>query len=363
MKPSRLWIIAAVLTAAAWVPWRVYAGKKPALPAQAPALQGQTVSRDFDVRLFAPYLEPGIGGQNWEPGDEMLAPGGVEWTDAARTQGRLRLRMWYHKAWAEFQTTADRRKVAALNVQLGWDGEADRMMLLWRHHHGYALRPGAGYFWKTIGDEDLPMPQDLGARYDRALTGVWEMWARRRAQSLLESDEMSPVEGAGSFALAGHEIPEAYQRLKQKTPLRYGPGGLAGGHPLVFYVRIWHIPVKVQLLVVPVQPTHHNPWIIGLGSAEWRRRHGYKKKFWGGYQWDADFPSPRPDIESFGAEMDRLMEHEALFWADVSTSLILNNLDADLKKAMSELQAAPSIAAQTPALKQLDDAVEKGLNP
>lgn len=313
--------------------------------------QAQVQRKDFEMRYYAPFLEPGLGDGAARRGDELVA-GSVEWLGPAK--GRLPASMWFKKATIEFETSADRRTITALSVDLGKrDQPGQSGWDVWRHRHTYLKHPN-GYFWNTLGDDPVPMESAVGARCDEALFGAWQLWARRTVQRVL----------GGLIAASPSESENDNATLHKKMRMGYDRKGLVGTASGEFTIRAWHVPARVRFTIKAAQPSHLNQWIIGLAGPielqydreEWRRRHGYSRGLFSGYAWDADFPDPKPDIAAAGPKLDELMDRGIAFWAEVSVSLVMDNLDRDLKQAMGQLPGPrSSVKIPRPAYDRLAD--------
>lgn len=315
-------------------------------PAQPPAEQ-----KEFDMHLYAPFLEPGLAAQ--EPAGAVMPHSAVEWTSP--TEGRMFASLWLKKALVEFQTTADRKSVTAIRVELGNNDKPGQSGFdVWRHRHSYLKVPGQNYLWNSIADTRPALADALGADYDACLAGAWTLWARRQVNKILAEGLAGPgpsLEESGSA------------RLKKKIALRYDRNGLVGTASGDFTIRLWGVPVHVEFEIKGRQPTYQNPHIIDLvrgaaisyGRQEWRLRHGYAR----GSAWDDDFIENKPSITAMAPRLDDLLDRSARYWADTAVHIILDNLDRQLKDAIGMPAPAEAALALQPSVKTLNT-IESG---
>lgn len=317
----------------------------PFLLVTAASLRLGATEKEFDMRLYAPFLEPGLAGQDQKTGDE-IAPEGLEWLSP--TRGRLLARLWHLKGAMEFETTPDRKAVSAVKVDLG-----PRGLDVWRHRHSY-LKKGDGYAWNDPTEDPTPIDSSLAADYDSALSNLWALWSRRHLDKILQGRALGLSAKDGSGRNSQYDLEEKeYAWLRKKMTMRYDRNGLIGTAWGDFSIRLWHIPVHVRFEVKPHKPTHTNPQIIQLAhdveyrydKEEWRRRHGYGIGSYGAYAWNKDFPDPKPKMTSaLGTQLDRLMENCAHYWARTAAYIIMGQLDSDLKAAMGRPASTTNFA-------------------
>lgn len=319
--------------------------------AQLAPAQSLVEQKEFDMHLYAPFLEPGLDAQ--APAGEVMPHSAVEWTSP--TEGRMLASLWLKKAWVEFQTTADRKTVTAVRVDLGNNDRPGQSGFdVWRHRHSYLKVPGQGYLWNSIADARPALADALGADYDAVLAGSWTLWARRQVNRFLTAGAAGPEAFLEESASA---------RLKKKITMRYDRNGLAGTASGDFTIRLWGIPVKVDFEVKGRRPTHENPHIIDLargvrisyGRQEWRLRHGYAR----GNAWDEDFIENKPAIAAMAPRLDDLLDKSARYWADAAVHVVLDGLDRQLKDAIGMPAPAEAALALRPSVKTLN-AVESG---
>ena len=296
--------------------------------AQPPRLQ-QAFQKDFIMRFYGAFLEPGLGAVPAVPGDE-LENAVLTWTGPA--EGRLDFSEWRQKGWAEFKTSPDRKTLTAIRTNL--EAEPGKPMDVWRMRHGYRFDPARGYTWVSLEDAPPVLDAAAGAVYDRFLTAVWKLWPARRLREMLKA--------AGNTL----DVSADPGQLEQPVRLTYDRGGLVGTPTLEFHYRYWHIPVRVRFTLRPKQPTHDDPWIIGLKGPiafsidkdEWRRRHGCRQGF-AGAALDADFPDPAFPIRDAAPRLEEMLETGTGYWAEAAVSIIMSSLDTQLKEAVAALPA------------------------
>lgn len=316
----RVAILAAFLTSAAC--------------SSAQTIQTRPIQKEFTLRMYAPFLEPGLGGGPAKAGDEIAFSGPIEWTSP--TEGKVPATLWFKKVVVSFRTQADRRTVAEAAVDLGQNGLA-----VWRHRHSY-MQNGAGFAWNTIGDHRAALDNATAQEYDRFLEGVALLWAKRGVAALLATP-------AGAEALVDNGTLAAPIRVS------YDKNGVVGKNPGGFALRLWHMPVNIRFTVIKHEPSHLDPWIIQLHgpidiifeAKEWRRRHGYARGA-SGFTLDPDFPGPRPDMTLLGPKLEVLMDRAVEYWSQAAAYLALDPLDRDLKAAITEIGGSILVPEHAP---------------
>lgn len=303
-------------------------------PGRAPAATSSDYngprSDTFALTLYAPFLEPGDGAEP-RPGEELR----VEEFHVQSGSGTFAYSLWGVEGKAVFTTSPDGKALRSLATELDGDSETPALRV-WRHRHGYTRDKAGRYWWNTLGEASEPLDPRLGAVYDRFLREVWRLWTARRISALLNGK-------------APPAVPPGPERSTQELVLSYDATGLVGTFPVDMQIRLWGIPVRLHFTLAPAQPTPEDTWIVGLtdlvtlgySREDWRRRHGYRIGFWGARRWDADFPGHPPDLQVYGALLDRLLDRAARFWSDSSVNIALAGLDQELKTSVYQLRAPP----------------------
>lgn len=139
-----------------------------------------SAGRNFTMRLYAAFLEPGLGGRPAVPGDE-IALGPLEWGSA--TSGRAGFSIWRQGGAVEFTTAPDRRRLETVRTDADAQPEG-KAMQVWRYRHAYRVEGGRA-FWLTLEDHPVPMESGLAQGYDRFLAAVRRLWCARALQARL----------------------------------------------------------------------------------------------------------------------------------------------------------------------------------
>lgn len=79
---------------------------------------------------------------------------------------------------------------------------------------------------------------------------------------------------------------------------------------------------------------------------EWRRRHGYRKTFIGGYEWEPGFPDTTPLTEKEGQLLDALMEKTVEGWVDSAMAQVVYDLNRKVGEAVRNFSSPKTIAAE-----------------
>lgn len=279
--------------------------------------------RDFTMRFYARFLEPGLGGAPAAPGSDA-GFADLQWAGPDAGIGRLVL--WRQNALCRFQTSPNRRSVASVVSEL--ETPDAKAMDVWRQRHGYR-RLGGNYQWLTLGDDPVLMDHSLGQAYDKALAVAGTLACRRALEAGLPSPALLPA-------------PADHGEMIKPLALTYDRGGLIGTASGDFFIRLWDVPAKVSFRVRKHVPTHMDPNILELAGVpkvtfsredlkELRRRHGLP-----------------PDSR----ELDALFERMAAYWGEASATIVAQGLNDQLEAALRELPA-PKAPEARPALRSL----------
>lgn len=289
-------------------------------PARAQFWAFGGTEQEFPMRLYARFLQPGLGDAPATAGDEAYVSG-LKWT--GMTTGQALVTVWGLDVGVRFETSSDRLVVKSMTTEL--DADDARPMQAWRQRHDYGYTAGQGYYWDSILDGHLPLDPAAGRRLDAMLRSAFRYWATERLQAALAGKSLPPA-------------PADMGRLRAAMPLRYDRNGLIGTAAGDFFIRVWGVPVHVRLRIRPHTPSQDDPFIIALDGepaadfdlAELRRRHAY-----------SDEP-----------EFDALLTRCARHWAEASSYVILSGLNDDLQKAMQGLRTQAE-TGPAPALTEL----------
>ncbi len=296
---------------------------------------------EFLFELQAAILEPTAPAGPARKGNEM-EHGRLRWSSP--TSAGLTTRAWFARAEVRIGTDSSRRKIRSIDIRPRLRDSTRDPWDLWRHRHGYIHERGETYSWLTVSRNNEPMPLASAKLYDAHLKAVWEMWVRRR---LAESSR---------GALRLKESPGFKTKLsrsailRQPFKVRFSPTGLIGKHPVSFTIRIWHIPVRVLLVLRPAGPGRGDGFRVLLDKAprtefdrgEWRRRHGYRKTKEDGYVFDDDLPGASRMSDADGKKLDLLMERGVGYWARAAAEQFLAQANFQLITAMGLRKSARS---------------------
>ncbi|MBI3298948.1 MAG: hypothetical protein HYZ75_12330 [Elusimicrobia bacterium] len=249
--------------------------------------------RKVSVGFTAAFLEPNRGAT---PPPEAV----VE----SLSEGMATVRLWGLRGEVLFSTTAQ-RGIVRLETQPTPPQGRENPWNGWRHRHGYKYEPARGYSWSNIDDQRTPMSEALGRFYDAHLKDVWKRWARAAlTDALTRPAALKDAAPAARLAIP-LAVPWNGEKPSGTVPVEYG-------------LRLWGAALAVRFRVGPAKS---GPWLADaagpvdwtLDQGEWRRRHGYGPE--------------HPDR----ARLDELMSRCGAYWTEVTTHLILRDLDAQLR--------------------------------
>jgi len=297
-------VAAVVLGVAVW--------RKNALPPEARAAE-------FEFVLHPSFLEPG-------PAPKGSARRAVEVGNVqSQTQGIAQVRLWQATAQVGYKRDAMGHLTTLSVVPLSADAGSDGWNI-WRHRHGYILARDLGYFWNTLGDYRQPIRDDQGERFDAFLKAVWSYWA---------------VVGLEEVRLKGAPPPlvppQPYRRTVKVALI---DGKLARPAPVEFQINPWHVPLRVEMDVHSSTTTGILQMVDGFSwkfdMDDWRRRHGYRRTLFFGYQWLPGFPEPFPMTAATGRELDNLLHRTMEYWSEAVAAGVITELDLKIAASRHE---------------------------
>ncbi len=269
------------------------------------------VAAEVDFNIQPSFLEPGRlpRGRVDEPVEVKRPDDGGD--------GSVQVRLWQATAVVSYQRDPQGHLTQLVVVPLSADATSDGWNV-WRHRHGYVFVRGQGYFWNTLGDYRYPIRDEQGARYDAFLKAVWSYWT-------VVGLETQRLKGAPRDAAP---TGQPYRRVV-RVALR--DGKLARPASVDFQINPWHVPLRVQLDVQSSTSSAILEMVDGFrwkyDMDDWRRRHGYRKTFFFGYEWLEGFPAPFPMNNGTGRELDHLLDRTMAFWSEAIAAQVVTELD------------------------------------
>lgn len=298
----------------------VTAGEEPR-PTPEPARE-----REVEVAFAADFLRPTVNLHS-EPDTQAIEFGSITWESSS--EGDVSARLWGVSAPIHFQLAPDGVTLQKLTFNPPGRGGLPQLWEVWRHRHGYLVRPGEGYAWNGFEDEKEPMTDADGRFYDGFLKGVWTLWTAKKLPALLGRTANATSSEAPAPT---PEVPE----MRQRFPVAYDTHGLRELASFTFEFWAWTVPVRVTCDVLPSTSTldgtarYKARWTYD--ESEWRRVHGYSKDLFG-YSWDKDFPSDGPLSTDDGERLDRLLSRTVEYWVDAALQQMAAQIDAQLALA------------------------------